>query len=57
MAGGLTRKAVTLLDEANELQGTLHLPGVHDEYRSRLTRATSLLVMTAAETASSVEAC
>lgn len=56
-AGELTRKAVTLLAEATALQGTLHLPGVHDEYRSRLTRATSLLVMTAAETVRSVEVC
>lgn len=34
--GGLTRKAATLLAEATALQGTLHLPGVRDDYRSRL---------------------
>lgn len=34
--GGLTRKAVALLAETSELQGTLHLPGVRDDYRSRL---------------------
>jgi hypothetical protein len=34
--GGLTREAVTLLAEATALQGTLHLPGVRDAYRSRL---------------------
>lgn len=56
-AGELTRKAVTLLAEANELHGTLHVLGVRDEYRSWLTRATFLLVMTAAETVSSVEVC
>lgn len=35
-SGELTRKAVTLLAEATALQGTLHLPGVRDDYRSRL---------------------
>jgi hypothetical protein len=34
--GGLTQKAATLLAEATALQGTLHLPGVRDDYRSRL---------------------
>lgn len=34
--GGLTQKAVTLLAETTALQGTLHMPGVRDEYRSRL---------------------
>lgn len=34
--GWLTRKAVTLLSEVTALQGTLHLPGVRNEYRSRL---------------------
>ena len=34
--GGLTRKAVTLLAEATALQSALHLPGVRDDYRSRL---------------------
>ena len=34
--GGLTRKAATLLAEATALQGMLHLPGVRDDYRSRL---------------------
>jgi len=34
--GGLTGKAATLLAEATALQGTLHLPGVRDDYRSRL---------------------
>ncbi|QOX78267.1 hypothetical protein FY034_04740 [Trichlorobacter lovleyi] len=34
--GGLTQKAVTLLAEATALQGTLHLAGVRDDYRSRL---------------------
>ncbi len=34
--GKLTQMAVTLLAEATTLQGTLHLLGVRDEYRSRL---------------------
>lgn len=34
--GGLAEKVVTLLSEATALQGTLHLPGVRDDYRSRL---------------------
>ena len=34
--GGLTRKADTLLAEATALEGRLHLPGVRDDYRSRL---------------------
>ena len=40
--GGLTRKAVTLLAEATALQGTLHLPGVRDDYRSRLEQVVHL---------------
>lgn len=35
-SGKLTQKAVSLLAEATALQGTLHLAGVRDEYRSRL---------------------
>lgn len=35
-SGELTRKAVTLWAEAAAVQGTLHLPGVRDAYRSRL---------------------
>ena len=35
-SGELTLKAVTLWAEAAALQGTLHLPGVRDDYRSRL---------------------
>ncbi len=34
--GGLVQEAVALLAEATALQGTLHLPGVRDDYRSRL---------------------
>ncbi len=33
---GLTQKAATLLAEATALEGTLHLPGVRDDYRCRL---------------------
>lgn len=40
--GGLTPKAVTLLAEASALQGTLHLPGVRDDYRSRLEQVVLL---------------
>lgn len=40
--GELTRKAVTLLAEATALQGTLHLPGVRDDYRSRLEQVVLL---------------
>ena len=40
--GELTRKAVTLLAEATAAQGTLHLPGVRDAYRSRLERVVHL---------------
>jgi len=36
VGGEFTRKAVTLLAVATALQGTLHLPGVRDDYRSRL---------------------
>ncbi|MDO9309806.1 MAG: hypothetical protein Q7V04_12140 [Deltaproteobacteria bacterium] len=35
-SGELTQWAGSLLAEATALQGTLHLPGVRDEYRSRL---------------------
>ncbi|MDK9717688.1 MAG: hypothetical protein OEL57_07235 [Trichlorobacter sp.] len=41
-SGELTRKAVTLLAEATALQGTLHLPGVRDDYRSRLEQVVLL---------------
>ena len=41
-SGELTRKAVTLLAEATAVQGTLHLPGVRDAYRSRLERVVHL---------------
>ena len=34
--GGLTQQAATLLAEATALEGSLHLPGVRDDYRSRL---------------------
>jgi len=34
--GWLTRKAVILLAEVTAVQGTLHLPGVRNEYRYRL---------------------
>ena len=40
--GGLTETAVTLLAEATALQGTLHLPGVRDEYRFRLEHVVHL---------------
>lgn len=40
--GELTRKAVTLLAEVTALQGTLHLPGVRDDYRSRLEQVVLL---------------
>jgi len=49
-SGGLAQKAATLLAEATALQGTLHLPGVRDDYRSRLEHvallATEALVNT-----------
>jgi len=35
-SGVLTREAATLLAEATSLQGTLHLPGVRDDHRTRL---------------------
>ncbi len=44
--GELPQQAVTLLAEATALQGTLHLPGVRDEYRSRLEQV--ILVATRA---------
>lgn len=40
--GELTRKAVTLLAEASAVQRTLHLPGVRDDYRSRLEQVVLL---------------
>lgn len=40
--GGLTRKAATLLEETMALEGRLHLPGVRDEYRSRLEQVVLL---------------
>ena len=39
---GLTRKAATLLAEATALEGSLHLPGVRDDYRSRLEHVVQL---------------
>lgn len=40
--GGLAQKAATLLAEATALQGTLHLPGVRDDYRCRLEQVVLL---------------
>ncbi|MDW7645387.1 MAG: hypothetical protein SCI25_10105 [Desulfuromonadales bacterium] len=40
--GGLARKAATLLAEATALEGSLHLPGVRDDYRSRLEQVVLL---------------
>lgn len=40
--GELTRCVGTLLAEATALQGTLHLPGVRDDYRSRLEQVVQL---------------
>lgn len=40
--GGLAQKAASLLAEATALQGTLHLSGVRDDYRSRLERVVLL---------------
>lgn len=40
--GELTRKAVALLAEATASQGTLHLSGVRDDYRSRLEQVVLL---------------
>lgn len=39
---GLTQKAATLLAEATALQGSLHLTGVRDDYRSRLEHVVQL---------------
>ena len=39
---GLTRKAATLLAEATALEASLHLPGVRDDYRSRLEHVVQL---------------
>ena len=41
-SGELTREAVTLWGEASAVQGTLHLPGVRDAYRSRLEQVVQL---------------
>jgi len=40
--GGLAERAATLLAEATALHGTLHLPGVRDEYRGRLEQVVLL---------------
>ncbi|MCP3176973.1 hypothetical protein MJO47_07630 [Desulfuromonas sp. KJ2020] len=39
---GLAQKAATLLAEATALEGALHLPGVRDDYRSRLEQVVLL---------------
>jgi hypothetical protein len=39
---GLTPTAATLLAEATALEGSLHLPGVRDDYRSRLEHVVQL---------------
>jgi len=41
-SGELTRKAVSLLAKATALQGTLHLPGIRDDYRSRMEQVALL---------------
>ncbi len=41
-SGALAEKAATLLAEATALQGSLHLPGVRDDYRSRLEQVVLL---------------
>jgi hypothetical protein len=41
-SGELSRKAVALLAEATALQRTLHVPGVRDDYRSRLEQVVLL---------------
>ena len=40
--GELTQKAATLLAETTALETTLHLPGVRDDYRSRLEQVVLL---------------
>ena len=40
--GGVAQSAATLLAEATALQGRLHLPGVRDDYRSRLEQVVLL---------------
>lgn len=40
--GGLAQKAATLLAEATALEGSLHLPGMRDDYRSRLEQVVLL---------------
>ncbi len=42
VSGELTRKAITLLTEADAVQRTLHLPGVRDAYRWRLEQVVLL---------------
>lgn len=42
---GLIQIAATLLAEATALQGTLHLPGVRDDYRFRLEQVVLLATM------------
>ena len=44
--GGLAQKAATLLAEATALEGSLHLPGVRDDYRSRLEQVVLLATQT-----------
>ncbi len=41
-AGGLAEKVATLLAAATALQGTLHFPGVRDDYRFRLEQIVQL---------------
>ena len=40
--GALTAKAAALLAEAGALAGSLHLPGVRDDYRARLEEVVRL---------------
>ncbi|MDY0270774.1 hypothetical protein [Trichloromonas sp.] len=40
--GGVAQSAATLLAEATALEGRLHLPGVRDDYRSRLEQVVLL---------------
>ena len=42
VGGGLAQKAATLLAEATALEGSLHLPGVRDDFRSRLEQVVLL---------------
>jgi len=52
--GGLAQKAATLLAEATALEGSLHLPGVRDDYRSRLEL---VVLLTTRALGSAVESC